>query len=269
MPPFVFQWQTNGVNLPGQTSSSLVFTNAQLTDAGTYCVVVIDATPATNTYCATLQVLNPPAVTAQPTNQTVTAGNSVTFVAAVSSPGTPQWQWRLNGIFLSGATTSTLTINNAQLANGGVYDCLVANGVHPVISSNATLNFTIPPFPFSDNFANATLTNSYSGLVSGSTLGATRELGEPFDANRPGSNSVWMQWLAPANGMVTFNTRGSPIDTRLASLPWHNVAAWPKVAANDDKDGYYFTSQIIHPAVAGSIYNLAIDNLPGDAGPFS
>ena len=267
-PPFVFQWQLDVTNLPGQTSSSLFLTNAQPTDAGTYCVVVIDASPATNTYCATLQVLNPPAMTIQPTNQTVTAGTSVTFVAAVSSPGTLQWQWRLNGIFINGATTSTLTINNAQLANGGVYDCLVANGVHPVISSNATLNFPIPAFPFADNFANATLTNSYSGLVSGSTLGATREPGEPFDANRPGSNSVWMQWQAPANGVVTFNTRGSPIDTRLASYTGTAVSSLATVAANDDTDGYYFTSQIIYPAVAGTIYDIAVDNLPGDAGAF-
>ena len=35
-----FQWQHNGVNIPGATQSSLTFTNVQLSDAGTYHVTV-------------------------------------------------------------------------------------------------------------------------------------------------------------------------------------------------------------------------------------
>lgn len=39
-PPFRFQWRRNGVSIPGATNASLLFTNAQLTDAGLYTVAV-------------------------------------------------------------------------------------------------------------------------------------------------------------------------------------------------------------------------------------
>ena len=39
-PPFSYQWNGNGANLPGATNASLIITNAQGTDAGNYFVVI-------------------------------------------------------------------------------------------------------------------------------------------------------------------------------------------------------------------------------------
>jgi hypothetical protein len=41
--PLAYQWQLNGTNLSGATSTSLAITNARLSDAGAYTVVVTDA----------------------------------------------------------------------------------------------------------------------------------------------------------------------------------------------------------------------------------
>ncbi len=41
-PPPIYQWRRNGVNMPGATAATLVFTNAQPFDGGIYSVVVLN-----------------------------------------------------------------------------------------------------------------------------------------------------------------------------------------------------------------------------------
>jgi hypothetical protein len=85
-----------------------------------------------------------PAVTAQPQNQTVTAGNAATFT--VTAIGTsPAYQWRRNGSNISGATTSTYTRNNCQSADAGNYSVVITNSAGSVTSSNAVLTVNVPP----------------------------------------------------------------------------------------------------------------------------
>ena len=70
--------------------------------------------------------------------------SQVTFtVAANTDAGTLTYQWQLNGANLapppagvSGATTNTLTINNVQESNTGVYTCVVSNAPKSTTTSN-------------------------------------------------------------------------------------------------------------------------------------
>jgi hypothetical protein len=39
-PPLIYQWRKNGANIPGATNSSYTITNVQVSDGGTYTVVV-------------------------------------------------------------------------------------------------------------------------------------------------------------------------------------------------------------------------------------
>ncbi|MBI3878958.1 MAG: immunoglobulin domain-containing protein [Verrucomicrobia bacterium] len=55
-----YQWRLNGANLPGQTGSTLTFTNAQATNAGDYSAVAFDNTTAVNSAVATLLFTNVP-----------------------------------------------------------------------------------------------------------------------------------------------------------------------------------------------------------------
>lgn len=82
---------------------------------------------------------NPPSITNQPQNQTVTEGNNVTFTVGTS--GTPplfyQWQWYSTN--LPGATTSTLVLNNVTTNQGGPYSVTVTNVAGSTNSQTATL----------------------------------------------------------------------------------------------------------------------------------
>lgn len=71
-----------------------------------------------------------------------------------------------------------------------------------------TLTVDAPPPP-NDDFADAELLSGAVVSASGTTVGATREAGEPdhADSTGYGSRSVWYRWTAPSNGVaaVTWN----------------------------------------------------------------
>ena len=263
--PFTYQWMFNQTNfLTDQTNNSLLLTNVQTTDAGTYCVLVTDGFFVTNTNCATLTVLSSPGFSTQPTNATVTNGASLTLSA--SATGNVKYQWRLNGQNIPGATNSTLTITNVQATNGGSYSVVAGNSKRASYSTNVLVKTVIPALPFADNFSARVFTNSFSGLGGGSNSNATRELGEVSHAGKFGSNSVWFGWTCPTNGVVTMSTIGSSFDTLLEVSTGSNISNQTVVAANDDVDLGFFDSKVIFNATSGVSYNIAIDGLVGAVG---
>ncbi|HEY2459973.1 MAG TPA: hypothetical protein VGI16_04165 [Candidatus Acidoferrum sp.] len=80
------------------------------------------------------------AITAQPTNQTVTAGQMATF--SVTATGTPplSFQWQMNGANISMATAATFTTGVLTTANSGEqFRVMVSNVQGSVTSTAATL----------------------------------------------------------------------------------------------------------------------------------
>ncbi|HWA08481.1 MAG TPA: MBG domain-containing protein [Opitutaceae bacterium] len=105
----------------------------------------------TTTFAFTTEVFvppTPPAVTTQPTSQTVNVGASATFTVAAS--GTPPftYQWRKGGAAITGnssATTASLTLTGVTTAAAGSYDCVVSNAAGSDVSHPATLNVVVVP----------------------------------------------------------------------------------------------------------------------------
>lgn len=91
-----------------------------------------------------------PVITAQPTNQTVTAPNSATF-SVTATGDSLAYQWRLNGTNIGGANSATYNTGATTTADTGkVYSVVVSNGGGSVTSNNATLTVnaaadTTPP----------------------------------------------------------------------------------------------------------------------------
>ncbi len=130
--PLFYQWSDNGTNVAGMTSSALALSNLQTTDSGTYqCTVTalgVSITTATNH--GVVQVANVPVtVTTNPTNQTVVAGNNAALSVKINASATPPigYQWKSNGVEILGATTSLLTLINAQNIGTNFYSCVLTN----------------------------------------------------------------------------------------------------------------------------------------------
>jgi hypothetical protein len=84
----------------------------------------------------------PPTITTHPASQNIVAGADLTLNVA-ASPGPLYYQWRHNGGNISGATNSTLFIDNVQPQHRGDYDVLVFSSAGSATSSNALVNILI------------------------------------------------------------------------------------------------------------------------------
>ena len=145
-PTPTYQWQLNGTNIPGQTSSTLALTNVQLTNAGNYTVVVTSGSIMQTSATATLVVNQAPIITTQPVNVTIGDNLTVNFSAAATGYPAPTYQWQYNGVNISGATSSTLTMTNILASQAGTYSVVITNSFGQVTSSNATLVVNSSPY---------------------------------------------------------------------------------------------------------------------------
>jgi sugar lactone lactonase YvrE len=84
----------------------------------------------------------PVVITTQPQSQTAAVASSVQFTVAASGSPAPTYQWYFNGNIFNGATSSTLNLNNVQMADAGDYTVVVSNSLGSVTSNKATLTVT-------------------------------------------------------------------------------------------------------------------------------
>lgn len=147
--PLSYQWQKNSTNLVGAVNPTYSIASVQSADAGTYRAVVSNSGGSTTSSSATLAVLQPPAVTAHPTNLLVLRTNVLTVAPAtftVVGTGTAplRYQWFLNGSALANATNSTLTFPDARFPLEGSYYVRITNSAGSILSSNANLTVRSP-----------------------------------------------------------------------------------------------------------------------------
>src|SRR5207302_7589647 len=143
--------------------------------------------------------------------QTLVVTNSTSITLDSGLAGSFQFQWRLNGANIVGATNATyivpVIVTPTNAAGGGRYSVVVVTQFGSIIRDIAEI-VVQPPAPVEDNFANRlalTLPGGFE-LRSGSNALATRETGEPLPAGKPGTHSVWYKWTAPADGIAEFST---------------------------------------------------------------
>ncbi len=180
-PTPTYQWQKNGANLAGATSASLTLGGVQLSDAGSYVLVATNVAGSASSAAATLNVQPAtvaPTITTQPISQTATVGGAVSFTTAASGTPAPTYQWRKDGVNLTGATNATLSLSNVQNADAGAYTVVASNAAGSVTSSAATLTVQAAPPP---NTAPTITTQpaSQGGTIGGSVTFSVSAAGNP------------------------------------------------------------------------------------------
>jgi len=132
-----YQWSKNGTAIPGATSASYTTPTAVAGDTNaTFTVIVTNAYGNVTSSAATLTLNQPPSITTQPVDQTVTLGSSATFSVMASGTGTLSYQWSKNGTAIPGATSASYTspaVVNAD--NGARFAVLVTNAFGSISSS--------------------------------------------------------------------------------------------------------------------------------------
>lgn len=134
-------------------------------------------------------------------------------------------------------------------------------------SASAARTLTIVPRvvvrPANDDFANR-ITIAAPGTVTGTTIDATPEAGQPVIEGFSDANAVWWRFTPASNGTLTVNTCGSDFDTVLAVFTGAAVNALALVGEDDDTCLYQ--SQVAFVASAGVEYQIAVAGYSGEEG---
>jgi hypothetical protein len=88
-----------------------------------------------------------PAITTQPTDQTVALGSAVTFSVRATGSAPLTFQWQRNGSNILAATSQDLTFTPVAADNGATFRCVVTNSAGSVTSNAAKLTVTTAQGP--------------------------------------------------------------------------------------------------------------------------
>ncbi len=85
-----------------------------------------------------------PSISTQPLSQTVAPGANVTLTAGVSGTAPLSYQWRANGVILSGRTNASLSLTSFRDTDQKTYSVTVSNSAGTVTSAGANLYLNTP-----------------------------------------------------------------------------------------------------------------------------
>jgi hypothetical protein len=146
-----YQWRKNSKNIDGATSANYKTPGASSSDNGAkFDVVVSNSAGSVTSSAATLTVdattAVKPTIVTQPSNQTVTVGQTATFTVVAAGTPAPTYQWQKDGANISGATSATyVTPATGSNDSGTNFDVVVSNSAGNVTSNSATLTVNAAP----------------------------------------------------------------------------------------------------------------------------
>lgn len=143
-PPLLWQWQFNGVVIPGATTPTLMLEQVTTNQIGDYSVAVTNFNGFDHSQVATLSVRDSaPILTMQPQSQTAVNGGSITLRAEAVGSVPLFWQWLFNGKTILDATNSSLHLGPLTSGQEGDYSVVVSNAFGAVLSSNASIKVAL------------------------------------------------------------------------------------------------------------------------------
>ena len=144
--PLAYQWSRNGAVINGAVTASYSAAASADADGDSFTVRVSNPAGAVDSNAARLSVRSAalaPSITAQPANQSITAGQTATFSVTATGSAPLAYRWQKNGVDIAGATAATYTTPaEATSDNGALFVVIVSNTAGSVTSVGAQLTVT-------------------------------------------------------------------------------------------------------------------------------
>lgn len=135
-----FRWRKDGVEITGATRRTLTIRDVDLLDAGVYTCTASNPCGVATSDPVTLSVsTGAPVITVQPAPAAACAGGRAVLRVRAPGPGTKAFQWRKNGVNITGATGNALVFEAVIPMDAGRYDCVVSNACGSTTSAAAAL----------------------------------------------------------------------------------------------------------------------------------
>ena len=181
------QGTTSGLTMvAGQTMAGFQAYGITVANAGAY-VVLVNASSSP-----------PPSITSQPTSQSVNQGSPASFSVTATGTGL-NFQWQLNSVNITGATSASYNLASVTTNNAGTYNVIVSNTGGSVTSSNAVLTVIPPP---RTGTASATLAGVFVVAVN-ITDGGSGYINTPLVRLVGGGGSGAQAIAVVSNGVIT------------------------------------------------------------------
>ncbi len=233
-----YQWRKDGTAIAGATNSYYSKSNAQAADAGAYTVVVSNSQGSVTSTAMTVAITSarPPVITYHPPSFAVRLGDYLYSISlGVGGTGPFSYQWRKNGVALSGATDSSYYFyRNSTGADAGAYTVVVTNTQGSVTSEPCNLTVlpaaapTITQQPISQAVVQGVSFALYANVAGSPTLavqwrkegvniaGAT---GTSYGRNAAASSDAGAYSYVVSNSAGTATSANANLTVLAASLP--------------------------------------------------
>lgn len=212
-----------------------------------------------------------PTIVTHPKSQAVFVGDPLQLTVEALGAAPLQYAWYQDGVLLLGQSSNTLSINNVDTGDAGIYRVLVSNAAGEVETNPALITVEQGPGDRTepnDDFADREPIIAESGVQeirTANTNEATPEFNEP-DATQVADpkESLWWSFTPTRDGSVAIDTQGSDFDTTLAVYVGSTLASLATVVHNDDAIGTL--SYVAFPVIAGTEYQIQADGFYNRSG---
>jgi len=206
----IYRGSTFAGNSPGMTYTD---SGLSASTAYTYTVVAYDALSnisAESDSVSTTTLDSAPTISTQPASQSVATPQTATFSVVAGGSAPLSYQWKKNGVDISGATSASYTTPPTTLSDTGtIYTVVITNALGSTTSANAVLTIVGPIGYWALNDNTGTQAADSSGNNNNGTLtnGPTWTTGRfDYAVNFDGTND-FIDLGAPA----TFNSLQVPM----------------------------------------------------------
>lgn len=199
----------------------------------------------------------PALIVSQPLEISAAPGSDVTLPVSVAGGGPYSFNWRKNVLNFPGGGGGALSLANVSREDGGTYDVLAGNACSCSFSCPIHLIVGGVNVALSDAFAGRTTLAELAFELNVTNHQAGLEPGEPVNPARNFARTYWMEWIAPGPGRVTFDTRGSGLETALAAYSGNDLLSLT-LEGYSGPDGSNRTSRVTLNVSAGQAIQVQL-----------